>query len=91
MSQIKVDPAQLERDAGSIRSSAQKINASVEVVTQQILVRMGEANFSGMRANALRDRYIGMQETLENFQALLNAFAGKLEDAARDFRAADQT
>jgi type VII secretion effector (TIGR04197 family) len=90
MAQIEVRPQDLESRAQALRNYANSIKKSVAVVDQQILVRMNQANFSGNRPDALRNRYNQMKQSLQFFDDLVTNFATKLEEAARDFRAADK-
>ncbi len=91
MAQIQVRPDDLVANAEQLRARAKRIQQAVDVVDQQILVRMGSAVFTGNRPDTLRGRYIQMKEYLQNFDTLINNFANKLDEAARDFRAADKT
>jgi uncharacterized protein YukE len=91
MAEILVRPDDLEAYAEQARGHAQRIQAAVDVVDYQIMTRMGPEVFSGNRPDMLRGRYAQMQETLQSFRILITAFADKLDEAARDFRAADST
>ena len=91
MAQIQVRPDDLVANAEQLRGHAQRIQQAVEIVDQQILTRMGPSVFSGNRPDMLRSRYVEMQEFLQSFRLMVNNFAGKLDETARDFRAADNT
>lgn len=91
MAQIQVRPDDLVANAEQLRGQAQRIQQAVEIVDQQILNRMGPAVFSGNRPDMLRSRYVEMQEFLQSFRVMINAFATKLDEAAADFRKADST
>lgn len=91
MAQIQVRPDDLVANAEQLRGQAQRIQAAVDIVDQQILTRMGPSVFSGNRPDMLRSRYVEMQEFLQNFRLMVNNFAAKLDESANDFRAADNS
>jgi hypothetical protein len=91
MAQIQVRPDDLVANAEQLRAHAQRIQSAVEIVDYQILTRMGPAVFSGNRPDMLRGRYVQMQDFLQSFRVMVNNFSAKLDEAARDFRAADNT
>lgn len=89
MAEIQVRPDDLIANAEQLRAHAQRIQQAVDIVDYQILTRMGQPVFSGNRPDMLRGRYLEMQEMLLSFQKLVTNFAGKLDEAASDFRSAD--
>lgn len=88
MSDILVKPDQLESDANTIRSHADRIQAAIDTVDAE-LQKMNADVFAGHMADALRSRYTQMREQLMSFSPLLKQFSQQLDEAAQSFRQAD--
>lgn len=88
MSQVRVEPDQLDNSAGNIRTNAQKIQLALDEV-EKVVASLGEGNFSGKRAEDFRAKYNQLKTTTTTFAPLLERFAVTLETSARDFRTID--
>lgn len=88
MSEIKVNPDELQEKAQSIESIAAAIQAAVDEVDAEIS-RMNAGVFAGQRAEALRGHYMAQKSSIEEFAPFLRQFSDMLQIAAEAFRQAD--
>ena len=86
---IRVQPDDLERVAGELRTHASNIQAAIDQVEAE-MQRMSVDQFSGQRADQLRARYNSMRQTLEEFCPMLTQFSELLDTSAVRFRTADR-
>jgi WXG100 family type VII secretion target len=89
MSDILVTPPQLRQKADHVRESGKNIQKSVDEV-DRIIQSLGPFRFEGLSADTIRRRYRAVRPLVYKFRPLLVAFAGKLDEIAGRFKAADE-
>ncbi len=90
MTPIEVTPQLVEETARTVRNHGTRIQDALDAVDAEIRSTSPDV-FAGHRADNLRTRYASTRNRLMEFMPLLHEFAQKLDQAAVDFRTADET
>jgi len=85
---ILITPPELRSKAEQLRSHAQVVFQAVEN-SDQVIGPLNADHFTGVRADALRQRYYSQRETMFSMSNLVLSFATVLETAANIFERAD--
>lgn len=89
MSDILVKPGDLRQASSDLRQSARKISHSINEV-DEVIRAVGPAKFSGRQADQIRTRFRAVRERLMAADDLVNQFALKLDQLAREFEKTDR-